>query len=102
MPRITRTALIQAANALPDSDDLAAIKKAMIDKHVTLIEEAAEKGANVCCLQEIFYGPYFCAEQNTRWYDIAEPSPTAQPSNSCSNSPKNTAWSWSSQSTKPP
>jgi len=75
MPRITRTALIQAANALPDSDDLPAIKKAMIDKHVTLIEEAAEKGANVCCLQEIFYGPYFCAEQDARWYDIAEPIP---------------------------
>jgi len=75
MPRITRTALIQAANALPDSDDLQAIKKAMIDKHVTLIEEAAEKGANVCCLQEIFYGPYFCAEQDARWYDIAEPIP---------------------------
>ncbi len=75
MPRITRTALIQAANALPDSDDLPAIKKAMIDKHVTLIEEAASKGANVCCLQEIFYGPYFCAEQDTRWYDIAEPIP---------------------------
>ena len=75
MPRITRTALIQAANALPDSDDLPAIKKAMIDKHVSLIEEAAGKGANVCCLQEIFYGPYFCAEQETRWYDIAEPIP---------------------------
>ncbi|MDF1808589.1 MAG: acyltransferase [Phycisphaerales bacterium] len=75
MPRITRTALIQAANALPDSDDLDAIKKAMIDKHVTLIEEAADKGANVCCLQEIFYGPYFCAEQEKRWYEIAEPIP---------------------------
>ena len=47
----------------------------MIDKHVTLIEEAAEKGANVCCLQEIFYGPYFCAEQDARWYDNAEPIP---------------------------
>lgn len=75
MPRITRTAIIQAANALPDSDDIGAIKAAMIDKHVTLIEEAASKGANVCCLQEIFYGPYFCAEQDIRWYDIAEPIP---------------------------
>jgi beta-ureidopropionase len=75
MPRITRTAIIQAANALPDSDDIGAIKAAMIDKHVTLIEEAASKGTNVCCLQEIFYGPYFCAEQDIRWYDIAEPIP---------------------------
>jgi beta-ureidopropionase len=75
MPRITRTALIQASNALPGSDDLPAIKKAMIDKHIPLIEEAASKGANVCCLQEIFYGPYFCAEQDKRWYDLAEPIP---------------------------
>jgi len=75
MPRVTRTALIQASNALPGSEDLGAIKKAMIEKHVGLIEEAAGKGANVCCLQEIFYGPYFCAEQDTRWYEMAEPIP---------------------------
>jgi N-carbamoylputrescine amidase len=27
-------------------------------------------------LQEIFYGPYFCAEQNKRWYDATEPVPS--------------------------
>lgn len=75
MPRVTRTALIQASNALPGSDDLGAIKQAMIDKHVALIEQAADKGVNVCCLQEIFYGPYFCAEQEMRWYETAEPIP---------------------------
>ena len=75
MARITRAALIQASNALPDSTDLDAIKKAMIEKHVGLIAQAAEKGANVCCLQEIFYGPYFCAEQDIKWYQSAEPVP---------------------------
>ena len=75
MPRITRAALIQASNALPDSTDLDAIKKAMIDKHIDLIGQAADRGANVCCLQEIFYGPYFCAEQDPRWYRTAEPVP---------------------------
>ena len=75
MPRITRTALIQASNALPDSTDIEAIKAAMIEKHVGLIAEAAERGANVCCLQEIFYGPYFCAEQDPRWYRAAEQVP---------------------------
>ncbi len=75
MARITRAALIQASNALPDSTDLAEIKKAMIDKHLTLIAEAADKGAKVCCLQEIFYGPYFCAEQDVRWYQTAESVP---------------------------
>ena len=75
MARITRAALIQASNALPDSTDLGAIKQAMIEKHVGLIAQAAEKGANVCCLQEIFYGPYFCAEQDIKWYQSAEPVP---------------------------
>jgi beta-ureidopropionase len=75
MPRITRAALIQASNALPESTDLEAIKAAMIEKHVGLIAEAAERGANVCCLQEIFYGPYFCAEQDPRWYRTAEQVP---------------------------
>ncbi len=75
MPRITRAALIQAENALPDSDDLPAIKRANIDMHVELIRQAADRGANVCCLQELFYAPYFPAEQDTRWYDLAEPIP---------------------------
>ncbi len=75
MPRVTRAALIQATNALPDSDDLPKIKQANIDKHVELIREAAEKGTQVCCLQELFYGPYFPAEQQTRWYELAEPIP---------------------------
>jgi N-carbamoylputrescine amidase len=73
MPRITRAAIIQCSNPLADSTDLAKIKAAMIEKHLPLIKQAAERGANVCCLQEIFYGPYFCAEQHTRWYDTAEP-----------------------------
>lgn len=75
MPRITRAALIQATNALPDSVDLPKIKQSNIDKHVELIKEAARNGVQVCCLQELFYGPYFPAEQETRWYDLAEPIP---------------------------
>jgi predicted amidohydrolase len=27
----------------------------------------------VVCLQEIFFGPYFCAEQDPKWFDTAEP-----------------------------
>jgi N-carbamoylputrescine amidase len=75
MPRITRAALIQASNdAAPDAS-LETIKKSMIDKHVELIAQAASDGARVCCLQELFYGPYFCAEQNTRWYEMTESVP---------------------------
>lgn len=75
MPRIVRCSLIQAANAAPGAHALADIKKAMVDKHVDLIRQAAEAGSQICCLQEIFYGPYFCAEQETRWYDFAEKVP---------------------------
>jgi beta-ureidopropionase len=75
MPRIVRCSLIQAANAAPANLPLAQIKKAMMDKHVDYIAQAAKGGAQITCLQEIFYGPYFCAEQETRWYDLTEPIP---------------------------
>ena len=51
------------------------IKRRMIDKHLPLIEDAGRKGVQVLCLQELFYGPYFCAEQKTRWYDLTEQIP---------------------------
>jgi len=70
-----RAALIQCSNPLGPDQPLARVKQAMIDKHIPLIESAAAKGANICCLQEIFYGPYFCAEQNAKWYDYAEEIP---------------------------
>jgi N-carbamoylputrescine amidase len=55
--------------SLPD------LKKAMIEKHVPLIEEAGKRGVQILCLQEIFYGPYFCPSQDAAWYDTAEPVP---------------------------
>ncbi len=75
MARITRAALIQASNPAPPDASIAETKKMMIDKHIKLIKQAADQGAQVTCLQEIFYGPYFCAEQDTRWYEIAEQIP---------------------------
>ncbi len=75
MPRIVRCSLIQASNPSPPDASLEAIKKAMIDKHLSLIAQAAAAGSQITCLQEIFYGPYFCAEQTTRWYDFTEPVP---------------------------
>ncbi|HEY8678323.1 MAG TPA: nitrilase-related carbon-nitrogen hydrolase [Candidatus Dormibacteraeota bacterium] len=59
-----RAALIQAYANMP--------KEEAIAKHEKLIDEAAAKGARIACLQEIFYGPYFPAEQDTKWYDTAE------------------------------
>jgi beta-ureidopropionase len=75
MPRVVRCALIQASNVKPPEDGLPAIKKAMIDKHVKLIEKAAAQKAKILCLQELFYGPYFCAEQEAKWYHLTERVP---------------------------
>ncbi len=73
MPRITRAALIQASLCERTDAPLEKIKQAMIDKHLALVAEAADGDAQICCFQELFYGPYFCAEQDARWYDLAEP-----------------------------
>ncbi len=75
MPRIVRCGLIQASNPLGPERGLPAIKKAMIEKHVKFIEQAAKKRVQVLCLQELFYGPYFCAEQDAKWYHLTEPVP---------------------------
>jgi N-carbamoylputrescine amidase len=48
-------------------------KQEAIDKHIKMIADAAGSGAQVVGLQEIFHGPYFCAEQDPKWYDTAEP-----------------------------
>ena len=75
MPRVTRAALVQASIAAPTDAPFEKQKKAMIDKHIAMIEQAAGKGAQVICLQEVFYGPYFCAEQETKWYQLTEKIP---------------------------
>lgn len=75
MARVVKGALIQCANNTPTEKPVAEIKKNMIDLHVKLCHDAKAKGAQVTCLQEIFYGPYFCAEQDIKWYESAEPMP---------------------------
>ena len=63
--RTVRAALIQAQANMS--------KPEAIDKHIKMIADAAGQGAEVVGLQEIFHGPYFCAEQDPKWYDTAEP-----------------------------
>jgi beta-ureidopropionase len=75
MARIVRGALIQATLCEPTISPLEKIKRAMIDKHVALVHQAAGHGVQIVCLQELFYGPYFPAEQKTRWCELAEPVP---------------------------
>ncbi|MCH2114118.1 MAG: acyltransferase [Pirellulales bacterium] len=75
MSRVVRGALIQAKLSEPGNSPIAAIKESMIDKHVDMLVQAAEQGAQVVCLQELFYGPYFCCEQDAKWYELTEPVP---------------------------
>ena len=49
MSRIVRCSLIQATNAAPPEASLEVTKKAMIDKHVAYIEQAAD-GRRTDCL----------------------------------------------------
>ena len=67
MARMIRGALIQAT--------WTGSKESMIDKHVAYTRQAAQEGAQVICYQELFYGPYFCQVQDSKWYDITEPIP---------------------------
>ena len=50
-------------------------KGSMIEKHLRYIAEAAQGDAQVMCLQELFYGPYFCQVQDTKHYSYAERIP---------------------------
>jgi beta-ureidopropionase len=67
--------LIQAHNDVSGEQPVEVHKKAAIEKHERLIRDAQKKGAQIVCLQEIFYGPYFCTEQTPKWYEAAEPIP---------------------------
>lgn len=75
MGRVVKCGLIQAKNAAPADASIEEIKKINIERTLSLIEFAARQGAKIVCLQEIFTTPYFCAEQQTRWYEAVERVP---------------------------
>ena len=54
MSRIVRGALIQAKLCERGDAPIAKIKKAMTEKAVAMLAEAAEQGAQIACLQELF------------------------------------------------
>jgi N-carbamoylputrescine amidase len=67
--------LIQAANVAPTDAPIAEIKQANLDHQMKMVEEAAKQNVQMLCFQEIFTTPYFCAEQQTRWYEAVEKIP---------------------------
>ena len=75
MPNIVKCGLIQASHAGSTDDSIENIRQANIDKHMALIDKAGAAGVQILCMQEIFTGPYFCAEQTPRWYEATEAIP---------------------------
>ncbi|MCI0183972.1 MAG: acyltransferase [Acidibacillus sp.] len=67
--------LIQAHHETDGREPVAVHKQAAIEKHEVMIRDAAKQGAQIICLQELFYGPYFCTEQDPKWYAATERIP---------------------------
>ncbi len=67
MSRNLRLGLVQ----MSCSEDPAA----NLEKAVALIREAARRGAQLVCLQELFRTLYFCQEEDVACFDLAEPIP---------------------------
>jgi beta-ureidopropionase len=75
MSRIVKCGLIQASHACATEEKIETIREANIEKHLKFIDKAGQEGVQILCMQEIFTGPYFCAEQSPRWYDSVEHIP---------------------------
>ncbi|MDA3861148.1 MAG: acyltransferase [Melioribacteraceae bacterium] len=78
MSKIVRGGLIQTTLTGSGDNPIEKIKERMLEKHIAMINEAGAKGVQVLCLQELFYGPYFCAEQKTKWYSLVEQIPEGE------------------------
>jgi beta-ureidopropionase len=65
VPRKVRAAVAQAYGNTSKSEAL--------ERQVALVEAAVADGAQVVGLQELCNGPYFCAQQDPKWFAWAEP-----------------------------
>jgi N-carbamoylputrescine amidase len=75
MSRIVKCGLIQAHNVAPTDSPIDEIKRANLEHQMKMVDDAAAQGVQMLCFQEIFTTPYFCAEQQTRWYEAVEKIP---------------------------
>ncbi|MGZ3636636.1 MAG: nitrilase-related carbon-nitrogen hydrolase [Ktedonobacterales bacterium] len=64
---VVRSALIQAFGSMSMEEN--------VERQIGLIGQAAERGAQITCLQELATGPYFCQVQDPKFYEFAEPVP---------------------------
>ncbi len=65
--RVVRCALIQTGGMMNPTE--------IFQRQVELVRDAAARGAQVICLQELATGPYFCQVETREWFDLAEPVP---------------------------
>lgn len=65
MARNVRLSLIQMA--------CTDVKERNVSEAIQRIRSAADDGAQIVCLQELFYGPYPCQAEDHRMFDWAEP-----------------------------
>ncbi len=75
MSRIIKCGLIQSKNVAPTDAPIPEIRQANLDHQMKMVGDAAKAGVQMLCFQEIFTMPYFCAEQQTRWYEAVEKIP---------------------------
>lgn len=62
-----RVGLVQTACSLDPQQNL--------EQAVAKIREAAGRGAQIICLEELFRSQYFCREENAERFNLAEPIP---------------------------
>src|SRR5258706_12502430 len=48
---------------------------ANVEHAIKRVREAASRGAQIICLQELFNSPYFCKAEKSDRFDLAEPIP---------------------------
>ncbi len=75
MPRIVTCGVTQVHAPDPTGKTVAEVKADMVERHLPLIAEAARRKVQILCMQELFNGPYFAAEQDPRWYELTEKVP---------------------------
>lgn len=75
MSRNVKCGIIQLANKVDADRPCEEHRVGMIEAHMPYIQEAADKGVQILCFQEVFTGPYFCPSQDKKWYGLAEQIP---------------------------
>ena len=72
-----RVGLVQMTCALDPNENL--------EKALWKTREAAARGAQIVCLQELFRSQYFCREENAELFALAEAIPVRPPKRSGSS-----------------